>query len=786
VFLRRTPVVLIILVVLFAICVTATVVHFPDPGLEAAIRDAIDKPTGDILQSDLVWLKTLAAGNRSISDLTGIESCVNLTRLELNGSQISDLTPLAGLTNLGRLELIGNQISDLTPLAGLTNLGTLYLNGNQISDLTPLAGLTNLGNLYLIGNQISDLTPFVNNAGIGSGVRVDMRYNYLCCGPGAEDQADLQALIDRGIILSTIPQECRPDMRKDTPGDVYSFGGNSEGQLGHGDTTERWCPTKIAGLSNAVAVAAGLEHSLVVLENGDVYSFGDNSEGQLGHGDRTDRWSPTKIAGLSNAVAVAAGFYYSLVLLENGDVYSFGENWFGQLGHGDTTERRSPTKIAGLSNAVAVAAGFYYSLVLLENGDVYSFGENYEGQLGHGDTTDRWSPTKIAGLSNAVAVAGGGQHSLVSLENGDVYSFGENYDGQLGHGDTTDRWSPTKIAGLSNAVAMAGGGRHSLVSLENGDVYSFGDNMYGRLGHGNKTDQWSPTKIWGLFNAVAVAGGEYSLVFIGTTPQPPAVSTPTTPSGPSTGTTGTSYSYSTGGSTCNQGHAVQYRFDWGDGTTSNWSSSTSASKSWSSAGTYPVRAQARCATNTLIESGWSSAKSVTISEIVDSPAVFRVDADGNVLADGTVSSPALGSGSADVAEWVLVSEEVEPGDVLEHDPANLMMYRKSSGLCSELVAGVVSTQPGLVLGTDILQLSPEALGTPDAVHALLALVGIVPVKVTDEGGPINPGDLLVASSTPGYAMRWDPSSGEEACGVIGKALEGLEFGEGIVKALLMR
>ena len=90
------------------------------------------------------------------------------------------------------------------------------------------------------------------------------------------------------------------------------------------------------------------------------------------------------------------------------------------------------------------------------------------------------------------------------------------------------------------------------------------------------------------------------------------VSTPSTPSGTTSGNTGISYTYSTGGASSNLGHSLEYRFDWGDGTYSNWSSSTSASKSWSSAGTYSVRAQARCATHTSVVSSWSSGLSVNV------------------------------------------------------------------------------------------------------------------------------------------------------------------------------
>ncbi|MBC7093693.1 DUF4352 domain-containing protein, partial [Candidatus Bipolaricaulota bacterium] len=91
------------------------------------------------------------------------------------------------------------------------------------------------------------------------------------------------------------------------------------------------------------------------------------------------------------------------------------------------------------------------------------------------------------------------------------------------------------------------------------------------------------------------------------------VSTPSRPSGPSAGEVGQLLTYSTGGASCSEGHPIQYRFDWGDGTYSSWSSSTTASKTWNSAGTYQVKAQARCATDPSVVSGWSSALSVSIT-----------------------------------------------------------------------------------------------------------------------------------------------------------------------------
>jgi len=92
-----------------------------------------------------------------------------------------------------------------------------------------------------------------------------------------------------------------------------------------------------------------------------------------------------------------------------------------------------------------------------------------------------------------------------------------------------------------------------------------------------------------------------------------AVSTPNIPSGPTNGFVSISYQFTTGGSSCSQAHSVEYRFDWGDGSYSSWSSSTNASHSWSVVNTYTVRAQARCAVNNAILSGWSTGATITIS-----------------------------------------------------------------------------------------------------------------------------------------------------------------------------
>jgi Leucine-rich repeat (LRR) protein len=151
-------------------------ITFPDPNLEAAIREAVGKPTGSIYASDLAGLTVLDAMERGIDNLTGLEHCTSLTWLILDNNEVSDISPLAGLTNLAELDLYGNQISDVSPLASLTNLEWLSLIDNQISDISPLAGLTNLTNLHLSNNQISDISPL---AGLTNLARLDLHDNQI-------------------------------------------------------------------------------------------------------------------------------------------------------------------------------------------------------------------------------------------------------------------------------------------------------------------------------------------------------------------------------------------------------------------------------------------------------------------------------------------------------------------------------------------------------------------------------------------------------------------------------
>ena len=155
--------------------------------------------------------------------------------------------------------------------------------------------------------------------------------------------------------------------------------------------------------------------------------------------------------------------------------------------------------------------------------------------------------------------------------------------------------------------------------------------------------------------------------------------------------------------------------------------------------------------------------------------VFRVNGNGTVFADG-----GFRPFGADFAESIAVSGNVEhyaPGDLLGIDASSERRLSLSQTPYSTLVAGVYSTQPGVVASQHRVI---EGLAKDEVP---LAVVGIVPCKVTTENGPIVAGDLLVSSSIPGHAMKGTDRS-RMLGAVVGKALEPLQKGTGVIQVLV--
>ncbi len=137
--------------------------NIPDAALRTVIEARLGKsPGATITTADMEKLTELAPSNNpNISDLTGLEHAINLTKLRLTRSdqgQVSNLSAVASLTKLEQLFLTNYLISDITPLANLTALKNLHLSDNSITHLQALSKLTALVHLILTDNAITDIS----------------------------------------------------------------------------------------------------------------------------------------------------------------------------------------------------------------------------------------------------------------------------------------------------------------------------------------------------------------------------------------------------------------------------------------------------------------------------------------------------------------------------------------------------------------------------------------------------------------------------------------------------
>ena len=125
---------------------------------------------------------------------------------------------------------------------------------------------------------------------------------------------------------------------------------------------------------------------------------------------------------------------------------------------------------------------------------------------------------------------------------------------------------------------------------------------------------------------------------------------------------------------------------------------------------------------------------------------------------------------SDFAEEFATTKDLEPGTVVVMDDNGYKSVKPSTKSYDKTVVGIVSNNPSIIAGKI------------DSQHkAVIAMMGVVKVKVTSVNGAISKGDLLTTSNIAGYAMKTD---GSKPGTIIGKALENLNGSKGEINVLV--
>lgn len=285
-------------------------------------------------------------------------------------------------------------------------------------------------------------------------------------------------------------------------GAVRCWGGNDEGQVGDGSTTDRAIADAVSVLEGAMQVDAGRLHTCALTNDGKVWCWGNNELGQLGDGGTAAQLTPTEVRGLAAPVSqIALGLAHACALRNDGVVLCWGRHYYRESGDGSTTSPSQAVAVQGLEpGIVEIAAGDDHTCALNRNGGVYCWGVNSSGQIGDATEINRFQPVPVSALSSGVKhITAGGSHTCALLHSSAMLCWGNNWYGQLGDGTFRDWPSWVQVAHLRpGVIAIDAGDAHTCALTDSGAMQCWGGNDDGQLSLGDTEERRTPADVIGL------------------------------------------------------------------------------------------------------------------------------------------------------------------------------------------------------------------------------------------------------------------------------------------------
>jgi alpha-tubulin suppressor-like RCC1 family protein len=238
----------------------------------------------------------------------------------------------------------------------------------------------------------------------------------------------------------------------DGEGAVYCWGRNTSGQLGVGqaDGDCHRVPARLSGIIGVGAVVGGWGHTCA-LKAGAVWCWGQNGDGELGDGTLQDSLSATQVVGVSDAIRLSGGSNHTCALSSSGKVVCWGLNKHGQLGDGSIKDSNRPVQVAfppDVAEVTAIELGVSHGCAAVNGPRLLCWGQNDEGQLGNGQREDRLAPTEVTfpqPLRTVDAIGAGDAFTCAVVDGGRLFCWGANTYGTLGVGTTDDSPAPLEV-----------------------------------------------------------------------------------------------------------------------------------------------------------------------------------------------------------------------------------------------------------------------------------------------------------------------------------------------------
>ena len=335
---------------------------------------------------------------------------------------------------------------DLTPVKVAFPSGVTSWVGVAAGHFFSLA-IGNNGNVYAWGSN--------SNGQLGNGTTTD-------------SDTLVNVNLPSGVTATAVACGHYHSLAIGSDGNVYAWGENNNGQLGNGKNIDSSTPVKVnlpSGFTPA-EICAGWYYSLALGTDGSLYVWGGNGQGQLGLGNTTNQSTPVVVpppTGVTKWTALYGGIYFVVAKGSDGNLYASGQNSYGQLGTGNTTNSTTFTKVnipAGVTGWKGVACTGSSVLAIASNDTLYGWGYGGSGEMGNGTGTGTNTIAVQVSLPagvTATTISAGRNHCLALGSDNSFYTWGQGTQGQLGNNTIVNSHVPVKIEltpDLSNQVKL--------------------------------------------------------------------------------------------------------------------------------------------------------------------------------------------------------------------------------------------------------------------------------------------------------------------------------------------
>jgi len=389
-----------------------------------------------------------------------------------------------------------------TTAIDLSNGNLIYMT--QSADTTVSFANTENGNVYIIRTKDDTSTARSITWPTGIGWSGGSAPTLMNNPRGADAQVFLLVTRDMGVtwygkeVMRADPQTT----------ETYVFGANGGGGLGVNDDVNRSSPIQLPGnnwnTSNTLTNSGTNAATLVSKNDGTLWSWGYNTDGQLGLGNRTKRSSPTQLPGIEATWASNLGEFG---VASGGELWAWGVNQVGVLGQNGAFNVgnyrvSSPVQVPGTT--WRSVSGYHANnqrsrlIATKTDGTLWGWGGNTHGGIGDNSRTDQSSPVQVGTNTNWSTQGHVQNYSTHYIKtDGTLWSWGRNYYGQFGLNSRDEsRSSPVQLPGTWSKITGDSDGGVLAVKTD-GTAWGWGLNEWGMLGLNQVHDFWlsSPTQI---------------------------------------------------------------------------------------------------------------------------------------------------------------------------------------------------------------------------------------------------------------------------------------------------